>query len=177
MTLFQLFWGTMWRGGAWGWLAGTLLSTAYGAVFANVLIFAGLLTQSPFDLKPSDLPSLIGAMLFMAFIGAIAGGIFGIPTGLVVGIANGFLLGLIARLFFYPLRDVKTFRRVMAIVSGIFTAIASWVGFMAIVYLYANQDKADWLVWAVIVLVPAVIAGIAAGLISQLGVRWYVSRN
>jgi hypothetical protein len=173
MTTFKLLFGTIWRGGAWGLLAGTMLGTAYGAVFANGLFFFGLLSQAPAEFQGDDVPRAIVAVLLLALIGSIMGGVFGIPTGLVVGLLNGLLLGIVTRAFFYPLRDAKKYRRVIALTSAVFTAIASWLGFFVIMLFYANTEKANVPVLAIGVIIPAVIAGIAAGFISQMGARWY----
>lgn len=173
MTTTKLLWGMTWRGGALGLLAGTMLGTFYGAVFANSLFFFGLLAQAPGEFRSDNVPSAIFAAFLMALIGSIIGGIFGIPTGFVVGVLNGLLLGIIARTFFYPLRDAKTYRRVIAPTSAVFTAIASWLGFFAIMLFYANRENANVPALAIGVIVPALIAGIAAAFISQIGARWY----
>lgn len=173
MHTIKLFWNTTWRGGAWGLLAGTMLGSAYGAVFANGLFFFGLLSQAPAELQGEDVPRAIFAVLFLALIGAIMGGVFGIPTGAVVGVLNGLLVGIITRVFFFPLRDARTYRRVIAVTSVVFTTIASWLGFFAIMLFYSNRDKANVPVLAIGVAIPALIAGFAAGFISRLITQWY----
>ncbi len=173
MTTLKLIWGTTWRGGVFGLLAGTSLGLLYGAVFFNAMLFFGLLSEMPVAFESSDALRVGVVVPFLALIGAIMGGIFGIPTGAAVGVLNGLLLGIITRIFFFPLRDARTYRRVIALISAVFTAIASWFGFFAIMLFYANIEKANVPVLAAFVIVPALIAGIAAGLISQLGVRWY----
>jgi len=173
MTTARWLWGMTWRGGAWGLLAGTMLGTAYGAVFANGLFFFGLLSQAPAEFHGEDVPRAIVAVLLLALIGSVMGALFGVPTGFVVGLLNGLLLGIVTRAFFYPLRDARTYRRVIALISVGFTAIASWLGFFAIMLFYANTEKANVPVLAIGVIIPALIAGIAAGFISQMGARWY----
>lgn len=170
---FELLWGTTWRGGAFGLVAGTMGGTAYGALFANALIFAGLISQPQFDFKPSDVVSVIFAVLFFGLIGAVMGALFGVPTGLVVGIANGLLLGGLTRVFFFPLKNAQTYRRVVAVVSAVFTAMVAWICFIGIMLFYANRNAANVPVLAVIAAIPALIAGIGAGLISQSIARWY----
>ena len=169
----KLILGMLWRGGAFGLLAGTMLGTAYGALFANILLFFGMLTQSSAEFQSDDIPRAIIAVLFLALIGAVMGALFGVPTGFAVGLLNGLLIGGITRVFFFPLHDARTYRRVIALISAVFTAIASWLGFFAIMFFYANREKANVPVLAAIVIIPALIAGIAAAFISQIGVRWY----
>lgn len=173
MMTFKLLWSTTWRGGAWGLLAGTLLSMVYGALFFNAMLFFGLLSEMPVAFESSDVLRVGVVVPFLALIGAIMGGIFGIPTGAVVGGLNGLLLGIITRVFFFPLHDSKKYRRVIALTSAVFTALASWFGFFALMLFYANIEKANVPVLALIITLPALIAGMAAGLISQIGARWY----
>lgn len=170
MSTIKLFWNTTWRGGAWGLLAGTMLGTAYGAIFANALFLFGL-AQAPLDLRADDIPRALGAILVLALIGAVMGALFGVPTGLIVGSLNGLLVGVLTRAFFFPPRDARTYRRVIALASALFTVIASWLGFLAIMLFYANREKANVPMLAVIVLIPALIAGIAAALISRVIAR------
>ncbi len=173
MSTAKLFWNTTWRGGAWGLLAGTMLGTAYGAVFANVLLLSGLFAQMPTAFESSDALRVGVVIPFLALIGAIMGALFGVPTGFVVGALNGLLIGMITRAFFFPPRDARTYRRVIATTSALFTGIASWLGFFAIMLFYANRDKANVPILAVGVLIPALIAGVAAAFISREIARWY----
>ena len=173
MNTIRLLWNTLWRGGAWGLLMGSILGMTYGATFANILVFAGLISQPWGNFKLGDIPAAIFAVLILALLGAIFGGIFGIPTGFAVGVMNGLLFGILTRLFFYPLRDTRIYRRVMALASGLFTAIASWFGFILIWLLYANKEKDTLGAGIVMVTLPAIIAGIAAAFMSRLGTRWY----
>jgi hypothetical protein len=110
---------------------------------------------------------------FLALIGAIMGALFGVPTGLLVGLLNGLLVGILTRVYFFPPRDARTYRRVIAMASALFTAVASWIGFLAIMLFYANREKANVPVLAVGVLIPALIAGVGAGLLSRMITRWY----
>jgi hypothetical protein len=173
MTTPKLLWGTPWRGGAWGLLAGTMLGVAYGAVFANVLFFSGLFAQMPTAFESSDALRVGVVIPFLALIGAVMGALFGVPTGLFVGLLNGLLVGILTRAFFFPPRDARAYRRMIATASALFTSIASWLGFLAIMLSYANRDKANVPLLAAIVLIPALIAGVSAGLLSRILSRWY----
>lgn len=173
MKTSRLLFNATWRGSAWGLLVGTFVGATFGALFGNVLVFGvELLKQRP-DPGLNDLPALIGAVALIALIGSVIGALFGVPTGFVVGVANGLLLGIVSRVFFYPLTDVRGYRWVIALISMAFTTLASWVGFMLIMLLYANQNKADFVGIAIFLIIPALIAGIIAGAVSQIGARWY----
>lgn len=173
MTTINLLFGTTWRGAAWGLLVGTFGGSAFGALFGNVLVFGVGLMRQPADLGLSDIPTAIAAVGVLALIGSVMGALFGVPTGFVVGLLNGLLVGIVTRIFFFPLKNVRAYRIVIALVSLIFTTLASWVGFMLIMILYAKQDKANFTGLGIFVALPALIAGIGAGLICQIGARWY----
>jgi hypothetical protein len=173
ISTFKLVWNTTWRGGAWGLLAGTFIGAAFGAVIGNVLVFGvGLMNQSK-SLGLNDIPTAFAVVFAVAMFGMVIGAIFGVPTGFVVGITNGLLLGIVSRVFFFPLTNVRAYRWVIALISMTFTTLTSWVGFMLIMFLYANQDKANYVGLAIFLVIPALIAGVVAGLISQIGARWY----
>jgi eukaryotic-like serine/threonine-protein kinase len=174
VTTIKLLWGTTWRGGALGLLVGTLGGAAYGALFANGLLAWGLLAQ-PRALELKDLPAGIGAVVFLALIGAVIGALFGVPTGIVVGSANGLFLGILTRAFFYPLKNARVYRRTTAVVSALFTGVAAWLCFIAIMLFYADRNAANIGMLIGIVTLPALIAGVGAGLLSQLITRWYES--
>lgn len=176
MSTRKLLWGMTWRGGALGLLGGTMLGTAYGAIFANALLLARL-AQEWQTLSAENFVPGLAAVLLLALIGAVMGALFGVPTGLLVGALNGLLVGVLTRAFFFPPRDARTYRRVIALASALFTGIASWIGFLAIMLFYANREKADVPMLAVIVLIPALIAGVAAAFISRVIARWYENRN
>ena len=173
MTTVKLLWGMTWRGGAWGLFAGTFGGTAYGALFANLLLAGGLVSQAPFEWKAEYTVSAVGAMLFFALIGAVVGGIFGVPSGLVVGCMVGLAIGILTRAFFYPPTNTRVFRWTLAIVSALLTTITAWVCFIGIMLFYANRNAANVGGLMVIVAIPALMAGAAAALISRLLVRWY----
>ncbi len=147
-----------------------------GAVFANGLFFFSLLSQAPAEFHVEDAPRAIVAVLLLALIGSVMGALFGVPTGFIVGLLNGLLLGIATRTFFYPLRDAQTYRRVIGLISVGFTTVASWLGFFAIMLFDANTEKANVPVLAMGVLIPALIAGIAAVFLSRVIARWYKRR-
>lgn len=173
MTTPRLLWGMTWRGTIWGLLAGTVLGIIYGAIFVEILLLVAYDKQGLYVQTPNQISGGIAAMLFIALIGAIAGGIFGAPTGLGVGWLDGLLVGILTRMFFLPLRNTRVYRWTIAIISAIFTAITAWACFIGILILYEPTRASVSVPLILIVAVPAPIAGIAAGFISRLITRWY----
>ena len=177
MTTLKLFWGTTWRGAGLGLLAGALGGSAYGAIFANVLLAFGVMAQAPFEVKPQDLVGALAALVIFALIGSVVGGLFGVPSGIVVGVAGGLLLGVITRVFFYPLKDMRRYRRTIAGISAAFTGVLGWFCFFSIMLFYANKGAANVGALAAIGIVPALIAAVGAGLMSRLIAHWYESES
>ncbi len=138
MMALRLVWGTTWRGGAWGLLVGTFAGATFGVLLAYVLEIGGGLLAQREPISLSDIPTLIAALAIFGILGAFMGALFGVPTGFVVGVANGLLLGIVSRIFFFPLTDIRGYRWVIGLISMAFTTLASWVGFMLIMFLYAN---------------------------------------
>lgn len=173
MTTTRLLFGATWRGGGLGLVAGAMGGATYGALFANAMFFIGFITESQLPPELKDAPGAIAAVVILAFIGSVMGAMFGMPVGALVGLLDGLLIGIVTRLFFFPLRDAKIYRRVMALICFIVTASASWVGFMLIWIFLSNQGKANFTVFSLISAIPALIAGVAATLLSRVIARWY----
>jgi hypothetical protein len=172
MTTLKLLWGMTWRGGAWGLLAGTFVGATFGALFGNVLVFGvGLMNQSK-SLGLNDIPTAIAAVFAVAMFGMVIGALFGVPTGFVVGIMDGLLIGVLTRALFYPLKNVRAYRWTIAIVSAVFTSMVAWVCFLGIALFYSNRNSANVGGLMLVFILPALVAGIAAGFISRLITRW-----
>ena len=177
MSTINIIWGTTWRGAGLGLLAGTLGGSAYGALFANVLLAFGVMAQAPFEVKPQDLVGALAAVLLFALIGSVMGALFGVPSGLVVGVTAGLLLGVLTRVFFFPLTKARRYRWAIAGISAVYTGVLAWFCFFSIMLFYANKSAANVGGLAVIVIVPALIAGVGAGLTSRLIAHWYESES
>lgn len=175
MTTLKLFWQMTVRSAAFGVIVGTFGGSAFGAIFANALFVGGLFTQDPSAFTAGDIPRAIFAVLFFGLIGAVVGAMFGIPTGVAVGALNGLLIAGVTRVFFFPPKNLRTYRRVISIVSALFAAFAAWFGFLVIALFYANRSAANIPALAGIFVIPALAAGGYAWFIAPRIVAWYVS--
>lgn len=172
MPTLSLIWNALWRGGAWGLLTGTLLGSVYGAIFGTVVYLFVVIAQDPARIPLDNLPRALLGMRLLPVIGSVVGALFGVPTGLIVGLIGGLLIGVLTRAFFYPLHDAARHRRATVIVSGIFTAAASWLCFVGIMVFYANRARANIPVLMLLVTIPALIAGAAGWLVA-----WHITRS
>lgn len=108
-------------------------------------------------------------------IGTIFGVIIGASVGLGLGSVNGLILGILTRLFFYPLRHdrhPRYYRRIMQITSfAVITAICfAWV-ILFYLYLYSYAS----VTWGILLvyLSLCLIAGLAGSLQGRAVARWY----
>lgn len=166
MTTRRLLWGMTWRGGIWGCVLGTFLTSIYGWLF-----FAFTTGQSSVWSKES-LFSTSGLMLSI-FVAVL---FFSFPL-LLVGLTGGFVIAILTRKLFYPLTTPFQFRRI-SIISGFVIGV---LGFLAIWVLrfgswdvtYSLKTDPELLKYILFPIVPALIAGFGATFVSQRLARWY----
>ena len=109
--------------------------------------------------------------LFGTYFGALFGGFLGVPLGL----GNGLLVGLLTRLCFFPLTNARRHRRIVGMVSTLLCTAAASIGFA----LLDSKSFPSSTGAALIYMrgIPALIAGLAMGLISQRIARWYEQKS
>ena len=165
MTTGKLLWGTTWRGGVWGVLAGGILGAIYGPILIVILTIESALTNT---LSSNDVRSIGGLSLFALVVGVI----FGAAIGAFAGALNGLLIGILTRLVFSPSNNAARYRLIVAIASALFTGITALLGLLAILLLImgTTPDPQELILF---ITLPALIAAIAAALISILITRWY----
>lgn len=73
--------------------------------------------------------AIYSTVVFPGF-GSIAGLQFGALIGFSIAFVNGFLVSIITRLFFFPLKNAHLHRRIIGIISTTFGMAAALFGFM-----------------------------------------------
>ena len=170
MTTGRLLWGTTWRGGVWGAVAGLILGAIYGPMLVVILTALDIVKQT----TPLDAKSVTDAA-GLALVGAIIGALFGLPTGVFAGVMNGLAIGILTRLFFAPLKNPVAYRWGIAVVSAVFTGIAGALGLVVILLLIGAVLDPQLLLLTIPI--PAITASIAAAFLSILITRWYLKEN
>lgn len=89
---------------------GFAVQALFGAVLAAFAVAAAVTNRGTDLFSPGTAIAVLGGIFMLWLIGAVAGGIFSIPAGIVVGVSGGILLSLITRIFFYPLKDARRYR-------------------------------------------------------------------
>ncbi|MBW4506894.1 MAG: serine/threonine protein kinase [Scytonematopsis contorta HA4267-MV1] len=101
-------------------------------------------------------------------MGTIVGGVIGTTVGLSVGLANAILLGIVTRLFYYPLKSPNLYRRHIAFFSTLTGTAMALIGYMPLVI--DNSSISHQLFFGI---VPSIITGLSMGVASKLFARWY----
>ena len=112
--------------------------------------------------------ALLGAIygtLIIPIIGTAYGVIFGAVAGVVLGIVLGIGIGLVCARFFNPVGDVRMFRIVVLILSGL---IAFGGGLFGAVLLYGFRNPIE-------PLIPALIATGSAMYVGYRYIRRYLA--
>jgi hypothetical protein len=124
-------------------------------------------------LEPTNAIPVLFGILFLWFVGAVAGGLFSVPAGIVVGLSGGILMSILTRLFFYPLKNARRYRVVMGIVMGAYAFVVSWLCFMAVYLLFSKDHTIQPPLVPWLAMIPALIAGALGYVVSEWITRWY----
>ncbi|MEM1395527.1 MAG: serine/threonine-protein kinase [Cyanobacteria bacterium P01_H01_bin.150] len=108
--------------------------------------------------------ALYGTAIFPG-AGTFVGGLFGMFIGVPLSLANGFLVGIITRLFFYPLNSASRHRRTTILLSTLISTALAVNGFESM-----NMGGAMGLI-------PSVISGLSMGVATKSFARWYDSQS
>ncbi|MEH2180118.1 serine/threonine protein kinase [Nostoc sp.] len=103
--------------------------------------------------------------------GSIAGLQFGASIGFPIALINGFLVSMITRLFFFPLKNAHLHRRTIGFISTTFGMAAALFGFS----LLFHGSFSDWsnVTSLFLVIAPSVITGLGMGVASKFIAQWY----
>lgn len=109
-------------------------------------------------------------------IGTYFGAHFGGFLGVSLGLGNGLLVGLLTRLYFFPLTNARRHRRIVGMVSILYCTAAGSMGFALLSYK-SFLSRTGAVLMFIGIPIPALIAGLAMGLISQRIARWYEQKS
>ncbi len=117
------------------------------------------------------------AALYSTFIfpgiGTIMGSYIGAILGVPLGFANGILIGLVTRLFFFPLTNAKLHRLVVSTLSTVLCTSVAIIYFDNLKF-GGMQAFPMYLFW---VAAPSIIAGMSMGASSKAIARWYERKS
>ncbi|OKH52359.1 serine/threonine protein kinase [Calothrix sp. HK-06] len=107
-------------------------------------------------------------------IGTIFGAYVGALLGFPLGIVNGIFIALITRLFFFPLKNVSLYRRVVKMSSTILSTAIALNYFKVLLYNNANLNIQEFLF---LTLAPSLITALCMGVASRSIVNFYETRH
>jgi hypothetical protein len=151
-----------------------VVQAIFGALLAAFAVAAAVTNRGTELLAPTNAIPVILGIFMLWLIGAVAGGLFSVPAGMVVGVTGGLLMSLISRIFFYPLKDARRYRVVMGVLMGAYALVVSWLCFMAVYLLFARDNELQSPLVPWLTLLPALIAGGLGYFVSGWIAQWYV---
>ncbi|MDY6936961.1 MAG: serine/threonine-protein kinase [Cyanobacteriota bacterium] len=164
VTTLGLLWHVGWRSLAMGTGAGAVYGGIYGAINGLFMGIVETSTQS------------VGIVLIAIAVGAGSGA----GVGLWVGAANALLVGLLTRLFFFPLKNVRRYRRVLSFLTPAVGTLAGMFGFFFPFFISLMGSMTDTQIYAIVLtfnIIPSIVLGLSMGAISKLFARWYERRS
>ncbi|MEG4276861.1 serine/threonine-protein kinase [Microcoleus sp. MON1_C1] len=121
------------------------------------------------------------AAIYSTFIipvlGTIVGACIGLVLGLLLGVGNGIIVGIVTRLWFFPLTNPKLHRQVLTAISFGLCTWTTIVFFQPMAQIYVSHDNGNHIIssseYIIFVLAPSLIAGLSMGASSKSIARWY----
>jgi serine/threonine protein kinase len=117
----------------------------------------------------------ISGSLYTTFLGpgwGIITGFQGVCLGLSLGLGNGIIVGIVTRLWFFPLTNPKLYRQVLTTMSIV---LCTWI---SMIFFHARSWALNvgdfWhLPFIIVVLAPSLMAGLSMGASTNSITRWY----
>lgn len=179
MTTARLLWGMTWRGAGCGLLSGLALGALPGMlIIVSAIALMLIFWNTPMYFAGEE---LFFAELITIFI-LVAGLAMGTTIGLTNGISCGLLVGVLTRVFFFPLKNARRYRRVIgaaSIVIGMAITLPLFLTlFNAIIEkIFTPQMPPTGHIafFVLMVIAPVLIEGLIAFLIGQIIALWYIN--
>ncbi|MBH8564226.1 serine/threonine protein kinase [Nostoc sp. CENA67] len=116
----------------------------------------------------------MSAALYSTVVIPIVGTYMGLQIGAFVGFpiafVNGFVVAIITRLFFFPLKNSHLHRRTVTIISTILGMSIAVISFKSLSFHETNSLLLDKVFWMI---APSVITGLGMGTASKSIAQWY----
>lgn len=174
MRTGEMFWSITWRTLSGLVAASCVTQLVFAALFGCFGVVGALVNGQ--KTLVGGVGTLLG-VFFLNLVGAVLAGLFTIPASIFLGCSGGILLSLITRLFFYPLRNVTTYRNTMRAALMLYVIGGGWLSFMAVYLLFARNHKihSPRVFW--LALGGALVAGLISLPVSQWASNWYESQQ
>jgi hypothetical protein len=114
---------------------------------------------------------VVGVLLVAPSLDITVGLATGTALGAGVGVVNSVVLALVTRIGYLPLVNVSRYRPVLAGVSVIAGAIATFLPMLQLIGTNINSSQSGWTA------VAALAAGLGMGVVAQQFVQWYERAN
>jgi len=115
----------------------------------------------------------IYSTFFYPIQGTFLGGAMGFLLGWLLGLGNGIIIGIVTRLWFFPLTNPKLHRQVLTAISIILCTLTTIVLLLKI-YPNISDDCSGCIVF---VLAGSLLAGLSMGSSTKSIARWYQKKS
>ena len=150
-----------------------------GAVYCFSIVCLELILHAITSPDPNSDPGLFVASILERFgfglLAGVIGGFFGFLLGIAAGFVNGWLLGPLTILAYYPPKEYRYYRLVTGLISALAAATTTYVlllyvlpGILTTVPPYGRTTSP----WALL-LSPVPVAGFGAWWANRFVARWY----
>ncbi|MGB3263774.1 MAG: serine/threonine-protein kinase [Microcoleus sp.] len=110
-------------------------------------------------------------------VATIIGGTMGIYLGWRLGLVNGIIVGIVTRLWFYPLTNPKLHRQILTPISIGLCTLTPMPFFLRMAERYVSHNGGNPIMssseYIILVLAPSLITGLSMGATSKSIARWY----
>lgn len=166
------------------YIARTALVSALLAILYMAFLISLQFVRDTFDGGPlGELWSLCFGFVIVLVIASAIAVLVGVVLGLIIGLVNGIVIGVLTVIVFFPLKDTRRYFLscgVLGSLVSIFLTVA--VTPLALVQLTRSSNLSFSTTnpslalnnWLVLVVVPALLGGIANWWVCYHGVRSYV---
>ncbi|MEA5572740.1 serine/threonine-protein kinase [Calothrix sp. UHCC 0171] len=118
--------------------------------------------------------------IVLPILGTILGGVSAAMVAFPLGLANGVLIGLITRLFFYPLNNAHRHRLVLSMTSTIIGTVTGLIYFGSLGLGGAGHQigiSSEFQQSLFFAIAPSLITGLSMGTVSKSFAQWYEKEN
>ncbi|QSJ19469.1 serine/threonine protein kinase [Nostoc sp. UHCC 0702] len=120
----------------------------------------------------------MSAALYSTVVIPVTGSYMGLQIGAFVGFpiafVNGFVVGIITRLFFFPLKNPHLHQQTVSIISTILGMSIAVISFKSLSFTNINSLFIENLFW---VIAPSIITGLGMGTASKFIAQWYEKQH
>ncbi|MGJ3249133.1 MAG: serine/threonine protein kinase [Elainellaceae cyanobacterium] len=112
----------------------------------------------------------VGSIIFPV-IGTLLLMLVGLMMGVPTGIGNGLFIGLITRLWFFPLKNPRRYQQTITFASTLLITVMITVGLAMITDMLSSPEI------LIVTLIPGIFGGLSMGVATRAIAQWYIDES